>query len=53
MKCLTLLLLTLSVQGRTPNLKEWEQLIGKVEELHDNLDAIEFEWTEQDEQEES
>jgi hypothetical protein len=37
--------------GRIPKLQEWQQLIGKVDELHDALDRIEFDWTEDDEKE--
>lgn len=39
------------VQGRTPNLKEWERLMGKVEELHNTFERIDFQWTEEDERE--
>lgn len=37
------------VEGRTPNLQEWHRLITSVDELHDDLGRLEFDWTEEDE----
>ena len=37
------------VEGRTPDLQEWQRLIANIEELNENLGRLEFDWTEEDE----
>jgi hypothetical protein len=37
------------VEGRTPYLQEWQRLITNVDELHDDLGRLVFDWTEEDE----
>lgn len=38
-----------SVDGRTPTLREWQRLIEKVDDLHEDLNQIHFDWTEEEE----
>lgn len=37
------------IEGRTPDLSEWKELIGKVEELNEDLHRTQFDWTVEDE----